>query len=384
MNGMIGAPRWTWGAGAVSAGRLAFVGIALAACTACDAATTPVAPHSGVATAQGLDGNPTGWDLPLMSAGQLSRAVPGRPCASASHREFDFWLGDWNINPSPTGQVGGTNSITSELDGCLVLESYRASGGVQGSSLNVFDRETGLWNQTWAFQIPGAPIGRLRTSGGIVDGMMVLDGTRDASFRGDPFLFEDEWTWTPTPEGDVIQTGRTFAGPPFDQVLSSFTGRYVRADISPAPALPAEFCNEKSIGAPTRDGDFLVGDWRVRGERGPQLATSSVEAELGRCLLVERFEGKRGLRAVAWMYWDIWTNEWYYAWVDTRGERLELSGEYIDGSLVFTGAERLRGADVEVRLTWAPADGGLHQMWEVSRDGGATWSQGAELHYTPM
>lgn len=370
---------------AFTARRIMVLGVSLLAFAACDAGTTPVAPHTGAMAMQGLDGNATGWDLPLMDANQLARTVPGRPCATPSHREFDFWLGDWNINPRPDGQVGGTNSITSELDGCLVLEDYVSGFGIQGASLNAFDAETGLWNQTWAFQFPGAPIGRLRTSGGFVDGTMVLEGTRDASFRGTPLEFDDTWTWTPTADGEVIQTGRTDASPPpFDQWFSSsFTGRYVRADIAPAPPFSREGCSAGSIGAPTRDGDFLVGEWSVGGASGPQRATSTITTDLERCLFVEEFRSDKGLRAVTWTYWDIWTNEWYWVWVDNRGERLELSGAFENGHLVLTGTEIRDGDEVEVRLTWGPSNGGLRQTWEVSNDGGTTWTKGAELVYRP-
>jgi hypothetical protein len=33
-----------------------------------------------------------------------------RPCSAPEHRQFDFWLGEWQVT-GPSGKVAGTNSI---------------------------------------------------------------------------------------------------------------------------------------------------------------------------------------------------------------------------------------------------------------------------------
>ena len=44
------------------------------------------------------------------------------PCRQDEFRQFDFWLGMWEVS-TPDGTVAGTNEITSEENGCLILET---------------------------------------------------------------------------------------------------------------------------------------------------------------------------------------------------------------------------------------------------------------------
>lgn len=368
-------PRWPRGG-------IVLAGAALVLSTACDEGTnSPIEPIDAVLEQRAVKG---GWDLPLSGPGALARAFPTRPCMDAPHREFDFWVGDWNVVAVNDVSVQfGTNRVTSELDGCLVQEHWTSSAGSRGRSLNTFDAETGMWHQDWVSQSPSAFIGRLRTSGGLENGVMVLEGERDAVFSGTPFTFEDRWTWTQTPEGDVIQTGFGFAGPPFNQVISNFAARYVRGKIEPAPEQVTTSCDPGQVAGVTREADFLLGDWRVAARPGPELGRSTIETDLSGCLFVERFSSRGGLEAIAFTYWDAWNLDWYRIWVDSEGERLVLRGGLQDGSLVLRGMEATRSGEVEVRLTWSPDDSEVIQSWEVSRDGGATWRTTATLVYTP-
>lgn len=356
------------------------VGAALILATAaCDEAESPLQPDLPVLEQSGVQG---GWDLPLMGQGQLARAFPASPCAAPEHREFDFWVGDWNVVAvdDPDAHFG-TNRVLSLLDGCLVQENWTASSGFRGLSLNAYDAETGEWHQDWVGQFLGGLIGRLRTSGGLEGSVMVLRGNREAFSGGTPFLTEDEWTWTPTPEGDVIQTGYGFAGAPFDLVFIDFEARYVRGAIDPAPSVPTTFCDPGRFGAVTRQADFLIGDWSVEGRPGEKLGSSTIETDLAGCLFVESFRSRGGLEAIAFTYWDAWTLDWHRIWVDSEGERLALRGGFEDGKLVLQGTEGTRSGDVEVRLTWSPDGADVLQSWEVSRDGGVTWRETATLAY---
>jgi hypothetical protein len=75
------------------------------------------------------------------------------PCESEQVREFDFWVGTWDLEwKGPKGEVQkGTNEITRILDGCVVRESF--DGGkdlsLKGQSYSMFDRNSGKWKQTW-------------------------------------------------------------------------------------------------------------------------------------------------------------------------------------------------------------------------------------------
>ena len=41
-------------------------------------------------------------------------------CEASEHRQFDFWLGDWEVR-TPDGRLAGVNSMSSEHGGCGVL-----------------------------------------------------------------------------------------------------------------------------------------------------------------------------------------------------------------------------------------------------------------------
>jgi hypothetical protein len=99
-------------------------------------------------------------------------AAPAPPaCSSPEFRQFDFWLGDWDVK-LPNGKVAGTNSIKSILGGCVLQESWQGTGNINGHSYNIYDAATKTWHQTWVDNAGSL----LNLNGGLVDGKMVLSG----------------------------------------------------------------------------------------------------------------------------------------------------------------------------------------------------------------
>jgi hypothetical protein len=320
-----------------------------------------------------------GWDLPLRAATQLVRVFPASPCSVERHRDFDFWVGEWNVSGT-NGVFFGTNVVTSELRGCLVQEHWTAVNGTRGRSLNAFDRETGMWHQDWAAQVanPNGLTLRLRTSGGLEDGTMVLTGVRHPAGG---FTFLDTWTWQEDGGGNVIQIG-TIEVPEFG-INSSFTGVYRRGVPTPIEEQATPFCEEGQSWGATREADFLLGSFDVSAESGVTVGTATIETDLSNCLFVEHFRSRGGLEAVAFTYYDGWVDSWFRIYVDNQGERLALRGAVSDGNLILQGTEGTHAGDVEVRLTWSLQGTDLGQIWEVSGDGGSTWRQTATLWYQP-
>ena len=102
-----------------------------------------------------------------------------QPCRhDPRFREFDFWVGDWDVRPvaSPPGTLASRNRITLEENGCIVQEHWEGQGGSTGQSFNLFDRSVGKWRQTWVDN--GA--GQHDYAGGLVGNDMVLEGTTPA------------------------------------------------------------------------------------------------------------------------------------------------------------------------------------------------------------
>lgn len=70
------------------------------------------------------------------------------PCQTDPRkRDFDFWLGDWQVTQS--GQYAGRNNITSILGGCAVYEQWTSASGVIGKSFNYYDPAFDHWRQIW-------------------------------------------------------------------------------------------------------------------------------------------------------------------------------------------------------------------------------------------
>jgi hypothetical protein len=98
---------------------------------------------------------------PLAAQDEVAAAAPSR-CTAPEYRQFDFWLGEWEVTSNET--PAGTNSIVAWVD---------ASGTL------------------------------LLLDGGIVDGAMVLEGERPAP--GGKGIVRHRIAWTPNEDGTVRQ-----------------------------------------------------------------------------------------------------------------------------------------------------------------------------------
>jgi hypothetical protein len=130
----------------------------------------------------------------------IAMMEPLKPCQSPEFRQFDFWLGDWNVeSPASPGSVS-RNQITSINDGCTIHESYATPTGYEGTSLNFYDAARKVWHQTWIDNQGGA----LFIEGGLQGNAMVLSTTNDPQAVS-------RITWTPLDDGRVRQHWETTA-----------------------------------------------------------------------------------------------------------------------------------------------------------------------------
>lgn len=130
-----------------------------------------------------------------------SHAATPVPCSSPEHRQFDFWLGEWQVR-TPDGKVAGINRITSEYGGCVVHERYATGRGYSGESLNVYDAARKVWHQSWVDDT-----GLLLTLEGRWDGksMVLVGQAPDATGK----VSRQRITWTPNADGSVRQLWET-------------------------------------------------------------------------------------------------------------------------------------------------------------------------------
>jgi len=133
---------------------------------------------------------------PLVRAEQTEKP---KPCSAAEYRQFDFWLGSWNVS-NPDGKQVGTNRIESILGGCALAEHWQGGQGSAGTSLNFYDASRQVWHQTWTDN-QGAP---LFLEGGLRKGKMVLEGD-SLSQRQPGKTIRNRITWSKLEEGRVRQ-----------------------------------------------------------------------------------------------------------------------------------------------------------------------------------
>jgi hypothetical protein len=225
----------------------------------------------------------------LLAAAQTA-AAPA-PCAQPLHRQFDFWVGLWDVT-GPSGTFAGTNRIELVDGGCALYESWSsAGGGYTGRSLNSVGSD-GRWHQSWI----DSSGGRLELVGDFVDGRMVLEGETKATTPNGPPV-KNRITWTPRPDGSVRQLwetssdgGKSYtvafdglyhpvtsAAPAQQSLLRSLAGSWIGAgevakreahvELELAPVLGAKYHRLRWWNSGGRDGRELFEGLAVYEER---------------------------------------------------------------------------------------------------------------------
>jgi hypothetical protein len=110
---------------------------------------------------------------------------------------LDFWLGEWRVCTHDGAEVG-RNRIEASVEGAVVLEHWRGSGGDWGESFFFLDYATGAWEQVWAQ--PGC-VKRKRHDETFADGVRFV-GT---AWLADGRKVEDRTTLIPLADDRVQQ-----------------------------------------------------------------------------------------------------------------------------------------------------------------------------------
>lgn len=124
----------------------------------------------------------------LVLAMQAQPAQPPAPpspfdCSPPEHRQFDFWIGEWDVVPNAATAVPNTpppapgrkpasNVVERTHNGCVLLENWDDRAGGTGQSFNIYDRTRRRWHQTWVDSSGGVH----QYEGELKDGNMVFLG----------------------------------------------------------------------------------------------------------------------------------------------------------------------------------------------------------------
>lgn len=128
----------------------------------------------------------------------LRAQAPPPACTAPEFRQFDFWVGDWNVTDSAGKIAYGTNSVTREEGGCLIHEHWVGSNGGTGQSFNFYNATRRDWTQVWV----ASGGGQLHLVGKFDAGVM---GLEEASAGPGGTAILQRITWTPEPDGRVRQ-----------------------------------------------------------------------------------------------------------------------------------------------------------------------------------
>lgn len=157
------------------------------------------------------------WSCSAMA--QLPASPPA--CTAAEHRQFDFWIGRWEVF-TPDGKKAGENHIEAIDGGCALIERWRGNGGFSGTSLNSWDAQARQWRQHWVDNQGGL----LQLAGGLDGGSMVLSSSGPDPDQPGATL-RQRILWTALSDGAVRQHWQTSRD---DGATwgTAFDGRYVR------------------------------------------------------------------------------------------------------------------------------------------------------------
>ncbi len=111
------------------------------------------------------------------------------PCAAPAYRQFDFWVGDWDVIDEKQPAVAVAHArVEVILDGCVLHETYEAMDGHKGESFSVYDVSRQIWHQSWVTNN-----GQLLTIEGHLQGREMLLTGIDYLPDGKPRYVRGSW-----------------------------------------------------------------------------------------------------------------------------------------------------------------------------------------------
>jgi ketosteroid isomerase-like protein len=121
-------------------------------------------------------------------------------CAAPVYRQFDFWVGDWDVFDVGSSAKVAHAHVDLILEGCVLREDYQGVDGHKGQSFTIYDAARKVWHQSWVTNRGELLI----IEGKFEDGEIILSGedrTKGVLVRG---------TWKPE-NGNVREVAVTSA-----------------------------------------------------------------------------------------------------------------------------------------------------------------------------
>jgi len=132
---------------------------------------------------------------------------PPPPCSTELHRQFDFWIGTWEVHDVKTGSLEGIDVVKKDFNDCGFTEHWQqqndrhmlpgATERFFGKSLNYFSQ--GEWFHQWVDNMGG----HAELHGKWENGMMTMAG----KLSGENWSFPYRVVWQPMPNGTIYTWG---------------------------------------------------------------------------------------------------------------------------------------------------------------------------------
>jgi hypothetical protein len=124
-----------------------------------------------------------------------------------------------------------------------------------------------------------------------------------------------------------------------------------------------------------RQLDYWIGEWNVIDQAtGKQVGTSRIEKLLNGCIIFESWKGQDQFQGHSFNLYNREDGKWQQVWVDSRGQRIDFTGELRSDGIYYEGPFRSAGKKVLSRMKFLKLPGNrIRQLWEQSTDQGATW-----------
>ena len=136
--------------------------------------------------------------------------------------------------------------------------------------------------------------------------------------------------------------------------------------------------------------DFWVGEWTASWDEGngvEQLGMNTIEKTLDGTVLQENFRitagRNKGFKGTSISVFQSRFNRWKQAWADNQGGYFDLEGVFDGEKRMFqTRAVERGGKMVRQRMVFYDiADDAMTWDWEMSEDGGETWTLAWRIFY---
>lgn len=274
-------------------------------------------------------------------------------CEDAHYREFDFWIGEWDLTNLRLQEDGSwldvgsaTNRVFPVAGGCGIVElwdGYLGDNHIRGFSVRAYNGETGKWHLVlnWPQQ-NRAGFGMLEGvfrhgRGDFFNEFTRPDGTSGLTRYSFADIGHDTFRWNDGTSFDGGQTWRT-----------AWIMEFRRRDRMADPLFNVPMYGTDETPRCTEDeykaANFLIGNWESTGPEGSRFRVEDTPIVDG-CAIMEFITGDNGTQAFTVLGYETQGQRWTMYHLDGGNGFDIYHGRAEGGEIVLmddAGAEAVR------------------------------------------